>query len=175
MGTNIFRVDTQAVKEKLLLNPFVASAEIKRVLPHTISIKISEYDPMAVVPVAGSFMQVSKEGYCLSYSPEISDLDLPVVSGLNIKNKVSPGSKIQNKSLLVAMKILEYCNKDSLIAEVDAHDVSRLSLFTYSKTKILLGNERQLEDKISLALEIASKVPEAQYIDVRFPKSPVYK
>lgn len=174
-GTNIFRVDTKTVEEKMLLNPFIASVEVKRDLPNTISIGIVEYEPIAVIPVNGSFMEVSKEGYCLSHCTGISKLNLPVVSGLGIKKAVPPGAKVENTNLPLALKILNAAKEKGIIAELDLHDIVRMNMYTFSNTKILLGNKDQLEEKISLALDIASKVPNAEYIDVRFPKSPVYK
>jgi len=174
-GTNIFRVNTKAVEEKILLNPFVASVEVERDLPSAISIRIVEYEPIAVIPVEGKFMEVSKEGYCLSHCTGISKLNLPVVSGLGIKKATPPGAKVENTHLPLVLKILNETKEKGIIAELDVHDIVRINMYTFSKTKILLGNKYQLEEKISLALDIASKVPNAEYIDVRFPKSPVYK
>lgn len=174
-GTNIFRVDTKAVEKKLLLNPFVASVEVKRDLPQTISIKVVEYEALAVIPVNGNFIEVSKEGYCLRHCSEISKLDLPVASGLKMKKATPPGSKVEEDYLPLAMEILNQANQNGIIAEVDVSDIQRINLYTFSNTKILLGDKSQLEEKISLALDIASRVPHAEYIDVRFPKSPVYK
>ena len=174
-GTNIFRVDTSDVEDKLLLNPFVASVDVSRDLPQTISLSIVEHEPIAVVPVTEGFIEVSKEGYCLKQCKEISSLDLPIVSGLGIKKAISPGLKVENKSLPLALKILELSNKKGTIAEVDVHNISGINIFTFSKVRILLGNNEQLEDKINLAMDIAAKVPNSKYIDVRFPKSPVYK
>lgn len=174
-GINIFRVDTESVKEKMLLNPFVSSVSIVRDLPHTIKITVLEYVPVAVVPVEGGFMQVSKEGYCLRECSEISSLNLPVISGLGIRKSTPPGEKVKNDRLPLALQIIDCCTEKSPISEIDVHDTKRLNMFTFTKTKILLGNDQQLKDKISLALDIASKVPSAEYIDVRFPKSPVYK
>lgn len=174
-GTNIFRVDTGAVEEKMKLNPFVASVKVERDLPQTICLTIVEYKPIAVIPVGEGFIQISKEGYCLKQCSEIGSLDMPVISGLGLKKTVPPGAKVENKRLPVAVEILKHAQEKGIVAEVDVHDPLRLNMFTFSKTKILLGNKDQLAEKITLALDIASKVPGAQYIDVRFPKSPVYK
>jgi cell division protein FtsQ len=174
-GTNIFRVDIQSVKEKILLHPFVASVELKRDLPDTIRIQVVEYVPAAVVPFEGGFMVVSKEGYCLRHCNEISNLDLPVVSGLGMKDGVPPGTKVDNERLPVALEIVNCCEKKESIAEIEVRDVNKIIVFTFSQTRILLGNDEKISEKMSLALDIASKVPNAEYIDVRFPKSPVYK
>lgn len=174
-GTNIFRVNTNTVEEKLLLNPYVASVEVKRDLPDTVVLSIAEHEPVAVLPYNGGFMEVSEGGGCLVNGAEMTNLNLPVVSGLGIKKGVPPGSAVENNRLPVALKILELGNQKGIIAEVDVHDLSNIYFFTFSKTKVLLGNQEQLKEKLGLALDIASKVPKSQYIDVRFPKSPVYK
>ncbi len=174
-GTNIFRINTNAVEDKLLLNPFVASVEVKRDLPDTITLSVVEYEPVAVLPYNGGFMEVSDNRRCLVSNSQVTNLNLPVVSGLGIKKSTPPGSEVENKKLPTALKILQLANKKGIVAEVDVYDLSNIYLFTFSKTEILLGNEGQLEEKIGLALDIASKVPKANYIDVRFPKSPVYK
>lgn len=174
-GENIFQVDTKSIKEKLLLNPMIASAEVKRKLPSTVDIKIKEFVPAAVIPVEEGFMEVSIEGYCLKISPEISRLNLPVISGLEIKKSVPPGKRVEQDQFFVAKEILECLGDSGTIAEIDVHDILRMNLFTFSKTKVLLGNDQQLQEKVSLALDISSRVPTAEYIDVRFPKSPVYK
>jgi len=174
-GINIFRVDTESIREKLLLHPMIASVEIKRSLPRTVNLKIKEYVPAAVVPVEEGFMEVSIEGYSLKISSEISHLNLPVISGTGITRSVQPGNKVDNDKLDAGLQVTDCIGSNGTIAEIDVHDLMRINMFTFSKTKILLGNDQQLQKKIGLALDISSRVPTAEYIDVRFPKSPVYK
>ena len=69
-----------------------------------------EYVPAAVVPVEGGFMVVSKEGYCLRHCNEISNLNLPVVSGLGIKD-MCLRNKVDNERLPVALEIVNCCDK----------------------------------------------------------------
>jgi cell division protein FtsQ len=173
-GSNIFRLNTKEIEEKVLLDPFVASVEAKRDLPDTVVINIVEHESVAVLPYSGGFMEVNGEGLCLSNRTEIGNLNIPVVSGLGLNKRTPPGAQVENEKLPLALKILELSNKNGIIAEVDVHNPSKLYVLTFAKTKILLGNQEQLEEKISLALDITSKVPNAQNIDVRFPKSPVY-
>lgn len=174
-GINIFRLDTESIKERLLLHPMIASVEVQRSLPRTVKLKIKEYVPVAVVPVEEGFMKVSPEGYSLEISSEISHLYLPVISGTGITRSVQPGNKVENEKLDVGLQVTDYIGSNGTIAEIDVHDIMRINMFTYSNTKLLLGNNQQLQKKIGLALDIFSRVPTAEYIDVRFPKSPVYK
>ncbi len=120
-------------------------------------------------------MEVSIEGCSLKISSEISDLNLPVISGTGIEKSVQPGNKVENSRFSVALQVLECLGSNGTVAEIDVHDVQRINMYTFSKTKVLLGNNQGLEEKINLALDISSRVPTAEYIDVRFPKSPVYK
>jgi len=177
-GTNIFKINLGDIKEKIKLHPMVEEVNAKRVFPDGLVIEIFEFKPYVLLPTEGGFIQVSSEGFYLKSIEHIGRTGLPIVTGVEIEKSAAPGDRIRAKGLDLALQILRPLNSNELrsIAELDVHDPSCINMFTPTGVKIILGSGEQASKKVRLALEIFSRLDrEVEYIDVRFPKSPVIK
>lgn len=56
MGDNVFSVDTSAAERALAAEPWVAKARVKRHLPRTVTVDITERTPAAVVAADGLYL-----------------------------------------------------------------------------------------------------------------------
>lgn len=81
-GQNILHVDLEQFRVKLLASPWVESAELWRVLPSTVHVRIVERTPLAVARLRGQLYLVDAAVIIDSYGPRYRDFDLPVVDGL---------------------------------------------------------------------------------------------
>ena len=82
MGQNVFSIDLDAAKNKMLGDPYVKSAVLARRLPDTIVIDIEERVPAAVVALGESTFLVTREGEAFKRLEVGDPTDLPVITGI---------------------------------------------------------------------------------------------
>ena len=82
-GQNIFGAETRAMKERLLKDPYIKNAVVKRTLPGTIVIHVEERKEAAAIPYADRFIIIDEDGLVLRKSEKEPTLTLLV--GMTIK------------------------------------------------------------------------------------------
>ncbi|HEY1958419.1 MAG TPA: FtsQ-type POTRA domain-containing protein [Polyangiaceae bacterium] len=82
MGQNVFSIDLDAARNKMLGDPYVKNAVLSRRLPDTIAVDLEERVPAAVVSLGKDTFLVTRDGETFKHL-EIGDpSDLPVITGL---------------------------------------------------------------------------------------------
>ena len=177
--TNIFKINLSEAVEKLTLHPKIDQVNISRSFPNTIVIEVSERKTQAVIALDRKFIQICDNGYFLKQVDQVGSFDLPIVTGIDINEPISPGQKIEANEVEGVLKILNLMNRDekNMIAEIHYGDPTNITMFTVNEIEIILGDTKQLEKKVFLVFEILSRTEDAaiQYLDIRFPKSPVIR
>ena len=83
-GENVFATDLDGLVKELRANPWVASAEAHRELPHTLAIVVQEHVPAAVVTLGGLYL-VDPSGHPFKKAELAADdgAGLPIITGLD--------------------------------------------------------------------------------------------
>ena len=82
-GQNMVTVDLDGWRQKLLTSPWVADAAIRRVLPGTVMVVISERQPMAIGRIGDQLYLLDQRGSVIDeYGPNYAEFDLPIIDGL---------------------------------------------------------------------------------------------
>jgi cell division protein FtsQ len=84
VGDNLFATNLGTVHSALRTNPWIADAEVHRMLPHTIVIDVREHVPAALADLGGLYL-VDADGHAFKRA-ELEDgngASLPVVTGLD--------------------------------------------------------------------------------------------
>jgi len=84
LGENIFTFDTGAATRKLRQSPWVRSAEVRRRLPSTIEIELSEHQPAALLALSGKTFLVSEDGLPIKEVEAADPHDLPLLTGISL-------------------------------------------------------------------------------------------
>jgi cell division protein FtsQ len=95
-GVNIFSVNLQMIRKRLLANFWIAKADVYRDFPGTIAIRITEQKPSAVLDF-GRYFFVNDKGEIFKETSAEEAKGLPVVSGIDYPDwKISdmPGTPI---------------------------------------------------------------------------------
>ncbi len=82
MGQNVFSVDVDWVREKMLGDPYVKSAEVVRRLPDTLLVHIEERVPAAIVVIGVDPYLVTRDGETFKRVEVGDPSDLPIITGL---------------------------------------------------------------------------------------------
>lgn len=180
-GANIFRISSNAVLERLSIEPYINIKEAKVIkkYPDCLEIVIKEREPFAQIKAENKYYLINDEGYILE---EITkrDLKYPLIENIETKGYIV-GEKIRSEALKNCIEVLKKLDKEILneIESVSAADIENFTLYTKKSVKILYGRAEEIETKNYLIKflisEAESKGKKLIYIDVRVPSNPVTK
>lgn len=172
-GMNLLDLDLRMIGKKLEENPWVARAEVQRVLPRDLVIRIKEREPRAVINL-GYLYYLDDEGAIFKVLEPQDSLDFPVVTGLErqflIDNPEAARDLLKQAALLLAgMQNRETFNlKD--VSELNISLTGELTLFTCNGgVQILLGRGHFEEkiDRLELIYpDLKKQLMTLKYIDL---------
>jgi cell division septal protein FtsQ len=107
-GEDLLGLHLGRMGEQLSKNPWVEKVKIRRYLPHTITIEITEQEPMAVASM-GYLYYLNSKGDIFKLLTDGDRLDYPVFTGINEEDlsKDPVGSKAAIKSMLSLIDLLK--------------------------------------------------------------------
>ena len=82
-GCNAYALDLQAVRARLLQDPWIEDAVVRRVLPHELRIAVVEREPAAIERDEKGARIVDAAGLVLAEGAEAAALALPEIAGLS--------------------------------------------------------------------------------------------
>jgi cell division protein FtsQ len=171
-GQSIFETDLEQWRTAVLTSAWVAEASLRRTLPATVAVTIRERAPLGIGRINGALYLVDDRGAVIDeYGPNYADLDLPIIDGLS----AAPGESPDAIRAMLARRLLDDVRVRKLAARISQIDVSdernAIVLLDGDPTMLRLGNERfleRLESYLDLAPALHERVPEIDYVDLRF-------
>jgi cell division septal protein FtsQ len=177
-GKNILTVDIARYRDRLLDSVWVGDAALRRVLPSTIEVFISERQPIALCRLAGRLYLMDRSGMLMDeFGPSYAQFDLPIVDG--VVRAPSTGQPLVDEGrLALAARVIDSLQADETLADrVSQIDVSNernaAVLLDDDPTLLYLGDEKfaeRLNDYLGLAERFRETLTDVEYIDLRFGK-----
>lgn len=171
-GDNVFRTDLHAIVREVRTNPWIASAEARRVLPHTIAIEIHEHEPAAVVDLGGLYLS-DAQGHVFKRAAIEADegAGLPVITGLD-RTAYLADPESTATSIRGALGALATWKADAArpaIGEVHLDPHGALTLHTYDQAvSIQLGSiDAQLASRIATFDAVWSELADSERATAR--------
>ena len=176
-GTNIFAVDLDRERRRLLASPWIQDGALRRVLPSTIEVFVTERRPLAVARFSEQLYLVDAGGQIIDeYGPRFAGLDLPIIDGLG---SVGTGTPVVNPDrMALASRLIqqlattpEWLDSISQIDVADPYDA--VVLLSDDPALLHLGGEQFLERLgfyAELAPTLREQVSGIDYVDLRFGK-----
>jgi cell division protein FtsQ len=173
-GRRMFDVDLEPWRQRLLASPWVADVRLRRVLPTGIDVAIVERVPLALARADGRLFLVDGEGAVIDeYGPRYADIDLPIIDGL------SPGadgpSADSARTTLVVRLLADLEARGDLLGRVSQIDVrderNAIVMLAGDATRLHVGDTAfadRLQSYLELAPALTTRVPEIDYVDMRF-------
>jgi cell division septal protein FtsQ len=91
LGDNVFSADLDALAGRLRTHPWIASADIRRVLPATLVVELREHEPVAVVTLGERYL-IDATGHPFKRAEPGDGEGLPLVTGLDRATyQIDPG------------------------------------------------------------------------------------
>ena len=174
-GENIVRTDLEAWRGKLLAWPWVQNASMRRLLPSTIEVEVSERHPIGIARLGGDLFLVDDHGVVIDkYGTRHADFDLPIVDGL-LASADSGVAADSARAQLAARVILALRAKPDLtrrLSQIDVTDEHNVGVILSGDPAVLyIGEDRflaRVESYIELAAALRERVPDIDYVDLRF-------
>lgn len=128
---NIFRISTRKAEKRIASIPYIDTVKVRRILPHTVSIEVTECTLLAYVPYMGSMAGIDKNGKVLEVIPINEVPDKIIVETVEPK-KIDPGTKIGIDESQIIDIIVLYLQK---FEEYGVYDtISRLNVPSTAET-----------------------------------------
>lgn len=174
-GENILAVDLELWRDRLRASSWVADADLRRQLPATIVVHITEREPVGIARVGDELFLVDASGGVIDeFGPRYADCNLPIIDGLLVAGV--HGSKAdQVRSRLVADLMTDVMRRPDVASRVSQIDVSNARdvkvLLDGDAAVIRLGDRDFLERiwaYVGLQASLRERVPAIDYVDLRF-------
>lgn len=139
--SNILAVSTDVVAGRIAANPWVKHIYVGRELPDRLVLDVRERTPIALLKQAGNFYLMDGEGVVFKKLSKGDDVDLAIVTGVNIQ------AKVQSALLAEALKLLETLSTSDqhallgTVSEMHVDEVFGLSVLTDKGLHLKLGRE----------------------------------
>jgi hypothetical protein len=171
-ATNILTLDLDETREKLLRSTWVKNVELKRVLPATLTLQITERTPVAVA-VLSSLYLLAGDGTILDQLPPFYDASkLVLVHGIQNESGTLSAERAALAGRLAAALLAEE-RLSLLVSELDVSEGPRsVKVRLRESTVALLVSEpsmvSRLLETVPLLTGLAEKFPSVGILDLRF-------
>lgn len=174
-GHNILTADLVALRRALLDSPWIADAALRRVLPSTIEIYVSERRPVGISRLGGQLFLIDPTGVVIDeFGPQYAEFDLPIIDGL-VRAPKNGKPAIDPARARLAARVIDSLAGHPLaqrISQVDVGDV-RNAIVTLDDdpAELYVGDERfreRLQSYVEVASAFRERFPAIDYVDLRF-------
>lgn len=182
---NLMRLSLREVRLTLELNPWILHARIRRILPDTLKIDLTEREPIALAAVENSIYIVSRDGVVLDrYSSRYGQFSYPIIHGLETDAAGKESNKQRVALFLQAMEDLDSKggSLSANISEVDLTDSHNLVIIPKDETvRILLGSEdfsKRYQThlrRLNAFRQVKEKAGPLEAVDLRFNGQVIYQ
>ena len=175
-GANILTADLVAYRHRLMDSPWVADVALRRVLPGTVEVFMTERRPMGLCRLGTTLYLVDPRGTLIDeFGPQYAEFDLPIVDGL-VRAPSSGQPTIDETRADLASRVIDAlaARKDlsQRVSQIDVHDAHDAVVLLDNDAALLhLGEDKFLErvqSYVDLAPALRQRVPDIDYVDLRF-------
>lgn len=175
-GSNILMTDLSKYRERLLSSPWVADAALRRVLPSTIEVFLSEREPLALCRIQGELYLIDRTGMIIDdFGPKYASFDFPIIDGATTE-PAKGDPLIDTARIALAARVIDDLAADDALAQrlsqIDVSDVHDAVVLLDGDAALLhLGTSKfaeRLRGYTDLAARLRENVPEIDYADLQF-------
>ena len=185
-GRNMLLVNLDDWRRNVLASPWVADVAIRRVLPGTVDVLVSERRPIGIARVGAALYLLDERGRLIDeFGPNHAELDLPLIDGL-----VTPGPKgprlrgagdtaspaVDEGRAALAIRLLaslqDHPDLAARISQVDVTDIRDAAVILKDDTPLIRVGEDQFAERLRSYLDLSGalreRVQDIDYVDLRF-------
>jgi cell division protein FtsQ len=174
-GESLLWTDLDRWRKRLLASPWVRDAALRRSLPGTVEVVVWERQPVGIGRINGDMYLVDERGVIIDqYGPQYADIDLPIIDGLG--GSPQGGTMTDEGRADLASRVIAAVKSRPKIAgrlsQVDVSDLHNAAVILTGDPAVLqLGEDQflaRLQSYVNLAPTLHDRVPQIDYVDLRF-------
>jgi cell division protein FtsQ len=177
IGSSTVTADIELARQRLEDFGWVDNVEIRRVLPASVSVVLTERQAIALGRINGSLFLIDRTATIIDeYGPNYAEFDLPIVDGLSeqsVEMLVDERRAMTLGRLLASLQ--SHRDLAERVSEIDVTDPMNVVVVLKGDTaSVRLGKEKfaeRLESYVELASTLRQRVPDIDYVDVRYVPS----
>jgi cell division protein FtsQ len=175
-GKSILTADLAAYRHRLLASPWVAEVALRRVLPSTIEVFVSERQPIGLCRLQKQLYLIDRSGVVIDeFGPQYAQFDLPIIDGV-VRPPSSGQPAIDERRADFAARVLDALAARADLArslsQIDVTDLHDAVVLIEGDTALLhLGEDHfleRLQSYVDVAPALRERVQDIDYIDLRF-------
>lgn len=166
--TNIYSVSRAKIERDMVMKyPYISTVKLKRILPSTVELSVTEDTPYFYTEISGEYFVLSDDLRVLQRTENIADLRY----SFGLRELVTPevayavvGRQIRFKresNYDYALNFIRWLQLSELYEKTDKIDISdkyMMFIIYDEKLKIVLGDDDELEVKLSSAIKILEQL-----------------
>lgn len=172
-GVPLFQVRTAEMAQLLMKDLRVEQAVVRRSLPSTLEIQVTERRPVATVDCDFGYVDLDREGTVIDAYKTLKKMAIPMITGIKLKD-IYIGDTITDENLKAALVYLYTMKPETngQISEVSLKNPNDVMAYTTGGVQIRLGHLDRLEEKAHLTdsfvvdLEVTKRPVE--YVDFKY-------
>jgi cell division septal protein FtsQ len=175
-GTSIITADLPGYRRRLMESPWIADVALRRVLPSTVEIFVSERRPVGLCRLGSALYLIDPSGTLIDeFGPQYAEFDLPIIDGL-VAAPNSGQPTIDPARAELAARVIEALapRKDiaQRVSQIDVRDAHDAVVMLQDDAALLhLGEDKfleRLQSYVDLAPALREQVSDIDYVDLRF-------
>ena len=175
-GENLMWTDLDVWRKRLMASPWVRDAALRRSLPSTVEVVVSERQPIGIGRISSEMYLVDERGVIIDqYGPQYADLDLPIIDGLSAPSSAGGSLTDESRADLAARVIAAVKSKPAIarrLSQVDVTDLHNAAVILSGDPAVIqLGDDQfltRLQSYLDLAPTLRERVADIDSVDLRF-------
>lgn len=175
-GASILTADLPQYRRRLMESPWVADVALRRILPSTVEVFVSERRPIGLCRLGVQLYLIDRTGTLIDeFGPQYAEFDLPIINGA-VRLPSSGEPAIDEVRVGLAARVIDALSAStdlgSRVSEIDvANPHNAVVLLDDDPALLHLGDEKfveRLHGYVELAPTLRQRVPDIDYVDLRF-------
>jgi cell division protein FtsQ len=161
-GQNVFSIDLDRARARLVQDPWIAEAHVARQLPGTVYLRVTEREAAGILAMQEGTYLVTREGAIIKRTEPGDPVDVPVVTGLKLQELVDDRDGAMQK-IRRALDLAADYDHSPLAHRAPAQEVhieatGDLTLVVGKKTVLLKMGAPPYRRKIEQAVRVVAEL-----------------
>jgi hypothetical protein len=171
LGENLLALDLAAARARVLAQPWVEEATLRRVLPHELQVRVSERVPIAREQDGEAFRVLDARGVVLDENVDESERGLPLLVGAARASEDEHVIARERAAATLGALLAEAPALFGRIESIDASQPDRLVILAEGAPPLWMRGPESADEVAAWLLRergLARRLGEAAYVDARW-------
>ena len=173
MGQPLFQLETDAVTQDLLQDLRIESAVVRRRVPDSLEIDVTERQAVATVACDYGYLDLDRQGKVIACYRSLRNMPIPLITGVSMHD-LYVGDDNPDAVVAQILEFLQQLDANALnqLSEINIANKEAIMAYTNSSVQIRLGKLERMEEKAKLTqdfIEDLKNTPhEIEYVDFSY-------